>query len=111
MRLFATLLIISTSPAAFAAQPQALHCERLFDARSGKVLGEHTIVVRDGKIESVLPGRAKLADGITSTLTHILEGLPTDCSVCQLKEVCDEVDGMKELHFGKAARDAEKEKQ
>ena len=54
---------------------------------------------------------AKLADGITSTLTHILEGLPTDCSVCQLKEVCDEVDGMKELHFGKAARDAEKEKQ
>jgi hypothetical protein len=49
---------------------------------------------------------AKLADGITSTLTHILEGLPTDCSVCQLKDVCDEVEGMKELHFGKAAKEA-----
>jgi imidazolonepropionase-like amidohydrolase len=66
MRLLTTLLLISASPAAFAAQPQALHCERLFDARSGKVLGEHTIVVRDGKIESVLPGRAKLADGTQS---------------------------------------------
>ena len=66
MRLFASLLLISVSPAVFAAQPQALHCERLFDARSGKVLGEHTIVVRDGKIESVIPGRAKLADGIQS---------------------------------------------
>ena len=39
MRLFTTLLFISASSGAFAAQPQALHCERLFDARSGKVLG------------------------------------------------------------------------
>ena len=46
---------------------------------------------------------AKLTDGITSTLTHILEGLSTDCSVCSLKDVCDEVEGMKELHFGRAA--------
>ena len=68
MRLFATLLLISASSGAFAAQPQALHCERLFDARSGKVLGEHTLVVRDGKIESVIPGRAKLADGTRSIL-------------------------------------------
>jgi hypothetical protein len=30
--------------------------------------------------------------------------------VCQLKEVCDEVEGMKELHFGKAARDKEEHK-
>ena len=68
MRLFATLLLISASSGAFAAQPQALHCERLFDARSGKVLGEHTIVVEDGRIRSVIPGRAKLADGTQSIL-------------------------------------------
>ena len=68
MRLFASLLLISVSPAVFAAQPQALHCERLFDARSGKVLGEHTIVVEDGRIRSVIPGRAKLADGTQSIL-------------------------------------------
>ena len=43
---------------------------------------------------------AKKADAITNTLTHIMEGLPTDCTVCQLKDICDEVEGMKELHFG-----------
>ena len=68
MRFFAPLLLISASSGAFAAQPQALHCERLFDARSGKVLGEHTIVVEDGRIRSVIPGRAKLADGTQSIL-------------------------------------------
>ena len=43
---------------------------------------------------------AKKANDVTGTLTHILEGLPTDCSVCALKDVCEEVEGMKELHFG-----------
>lgn len=43
---------------------------------------------------------AKKANDVTGTLTHILEGLPTDCSVCALKDICDEVEGMKELHFG-----------
>ena len=43
---------------------------------------------------------AKKAADITNTLTHILEGLSTDCSVCALKDICDEVEGMKELHFG-----------
>ncbi len=43
---------------------------------------------------------AKKAGDITNTLTHILEGLATDCSVCALKDICDEVEGMKELHFG-----------
>lgn len=43
---------------------------------------------------------AKKSTDVTNTLTHILEGLPTDCSVCALKDICDEVEGMKELHFG-----------
>ena len=43
---------------------------------------------------------AKKSSEVTNTLTHILEGLPTDCSVCALKDICDEVEGMKELHFG-----------
>ena len=71
MRLMPVLLIALASPAAIAAEPVALHCERLFDARSGRMLGEHTIVVRDGKIESVRPGRAKLADG---TQSIVLDG-------------------------------------
>ena len=44
---------------------------------------------------------AKTVHDITMTLSKILEGLPTDCSTCGLKPICDEVEGMKELHFGK----------
>ena len=49
---------------------------------------------------AAMKDNAKKASEITNTLTHILEGLPTDCSVCSLKGICDEVEGMKELHFG-----------
>ncbi len=51
---------------------------------------------------------AKKASDITNTLTTILEGLPTDCSVCSLKGICDEVEGMKELHFGVGDKGTEK---
>lgn len=44
---------------------------------------------------------AKNVKDITMSLTKILEGMPTDCGSCQLKPICDEVEGMKELHFGK----------
>lgn len=45
-----------------------------------------------------------LADKIkstTSALNHILDNVIFDCSTCNLKEICDEVDGMKELHMKK----------
>ena len=57
---------------------------------------------------SALKDLAKKSAAVTGTLTHILEGLPTDCSVCALKDVCDEVEGMKELHFGVGAKGADK---
>lgn len=47
---------------------------------------------------------AKKSADVTGTLTHIFEGLPTDCSACALKDICDEVEGMKELHFGVGAK-------
>lgn len=56
------LLAAALTPfAATAADPVALHCERLFDARSGRVLPAHTVVVRDGRIAEVRPGRAEVA--------------------------------------------------
>ncbi|TQM17798.1 imidazolonepropionase-like amidohydrolase [Pseudoxanthomonas sp. 3HH-4] len=72
-RLFALALAAASLPAA-AAEPAppatlALHCGRLFDARSGKVLGEHTVLVRDGRIAEVIPGRAKLADAESIVLS------------------------------------------
>ena len=56
--LSALLLGVSTLPA--PAATTALHCERLFDARSGQVLDARTVVVREGKIAEVLPGRASI---------------------------------------------------
>ncbi|MCR4804034.1 MAG: carbon monoxide dehydrogenase [Clostridia bacterium] len=47
-----------------------------------------------------LAEEAKTVHDITLTLSKILEGMPTDCSSCNLKPICDEVEGMKELHFG-----------
>lgn len=40
----------------------------------------------------------------TSALNHILDNVLFDCSACNLKEICDEVDGMKELHMKKALK-------
>ena len=57
---------------------------------------------------AAMKDNAKKANDITNTLTHILEGLPTDCSVCSLKGICDEVEGMKELHFGVGDKGADK---
>ncbi len=51
-------------------------------------------------VEKLLPNADKV-DAITKTLTHILDGLPTDCGHCSMKPVCDEVEGMRELHLGK----------
>ena len=65
-RTLSLALAASLASPAIAADATALHCERLFDARAGKVLGEHTVVVEDGRIRSVQPGRAKLADGTAS---------------------------------------------
>lgn len=44
---------------------------------------------------------AKKSADITRALNHILDGMPTDCQSCSLKPVCDEVEGMRKLHFGR----------
>lgn len=39
---------------------------------------------------------------IAETLNHVMNSVNFDCSTCSLKPVCDEVEGMKELHFKNA---------
>ncbi len=39
---------------------------------------------------------------ITETLNSIMKNIPLDCSACNLKPICDEVEGMRELHFKKS---------
>ncbi len=48
-----------------------------------------------------LESLAKESEGITKTIDHIFNTLNMDCSVCNLQEICDEVEGLKELHFKK----------
>lgn len=38
-------------------------------------------------------------DDITFTLNHALSEMDLDCNSCDLKSICDEVEGMRELHF------------
>ncbi|MBD5393186.1 MAG: carbon monoxide dehydrogenase [Lachnospiraceae bacterium] len=42
---------------------------------------------------------AKEAENITKTIDHILKSTIMDCNACSLQKVCDEVEGLKELHF------------
>ena len=48
---------------------------------------------------------AKKVRDITKTLSKILEGMATDCHSCSMREICDEVEGLKELHFGKEKKE------
>ena len=56
-RLLAAAVLSTLAMPAFA-EDAALHCGKLFDSRSGKLLGAHTVVVRGGKVAEVLAGRA-----------------------------------------------------
>jgi len=73
--------------------------------KNPNVISATVIFLTDASVDyAALKALAKKSVDVTGTLTHILEGLPTDCSVCALKDICDEVEGMKELHFGVGAK-------
>lgn len=55
----------------------------------------------DYKALSVLAGKAKkITDAVQSTLQ--LDEL--DCASCKMKPICDEIDGLRELHFRKEGK-------
>lgn len=51
-----------------------------------------------------LNSAAKKISQTTSALNHIFDNVMFDCSTCNLKEICDEVDGLKELHLKTAKK-------
>ena len=69
-RLLAAAVLSTLAMPAFAADPAdasvALQCGKLFDSRSGKLLGAHTVVVRGGKVAEVLAGRAEAVANATA---------------------------------------------
>ncbi len=58
------------------------------------------IFITDPKADyASLRAIAEDVDAVTKNLTHIMNGMAANCSSCQLKPLCDEVEGMRELHF------------
>ena len=47
---------------------------------------------------------AKKISQTTGALNHIFDNVMFDCATCNLKEICDEVDGLKELHLKTAKK-------
>ncbi len=47
---------------------------------------------------------AEKCSEITDALDHVIKDLNLDCNTCKLKVICDEVEGMKELHFKNAMK-------
>lgn len=47
---------------------------------------------------------ASMLEGITGTIDHIFKNVVMDCNACNLKPICDEVEGLKELHFSAASK-------
>lgn len=53
---------------------------------------------------TALDKNLRKAEQITRSLNHIFAGLTMDCGSCSLRPVCDEVDGLRELHFERSGR-------
>lgn len=49
----------------------------------------------------LLAQKAAAMEAVTSSLDHIFNNLVMDCRSCSLKPVCDEVEGLRELHFSR----------
>lgn len=45
---------------------------------------------------------AQKSSAVTETLNHVMNSVTFDCDSCNLKSVCDEVEGLKQLHFKNA---------
>lgn len=53
---------------------------------------------------AAIEGIAMKNSEIAETLNHIMNSVNFDCDTCNLKAICDEVEGMKELHFKNSAK-------
>ncbi len=47
----------------------------------------------------LLSDQAKHLEDITGAIDHIFKNVMMDCGSCSLQKVCDEVEGLRELHF------------
>lgn len=52
-----------------------------------------------------LKSMAAESEEITKTIDHIFKNLIMDCKACNLQEICDEVEGLRELHFKQQSKE------
>lgn len=71
----AVLAATATAAPAFATD-STLYCGKLFDARSGNLLGEHTLRIHEGRITEVRAGHAEAAAGTAAIDLRGLACLP-----------------------------------
>jgi CO dehydrogenase/acetyl-CoA synthase beta subunit len=64
------------------------------------VKGVKVVFVTEDAVDfSVLESLSRKNHEITETLNQVMNNLTFDCDTCNLKAICDEVEGMRELHF------------
>ena len=74
--------------------------QKLIDAflQNEKVKSVEVVFITDFDGYKELNSVAEKIKETTSALNHILDNVMFDCLSCNLKPICDEVEGMKELH-------------
>ena len=80
------------------------HYLRAYHARPEVLAAKLVFVTLPGFPYGELSKLAARAEAITESLDHVLKDLVMDCASCNLKPVCDEVEGMRELHFSRGKR-------
>ena len=59
------------------------------------------IFITDPKVDyGRLQDGLKKTKQITATIDHMLKDVNMDCGSCGLQEICDEIEGLREMHFG-----------
>ncbi len=70
-----------------------------------QVKGVKIIFITDASADySAIKSLAEKNRTITETLNRVMNDMTFDCSSCNLKPICDEVEGMRELHFKSAQK-------
>lgn len=64
----ATTLSLAMPTFAAAADITVLHCDHVFDAKRGKLAGETTLVIEDGRIKAMSAGHSDTTEGATHTI-------------------------------------------
>lgn len=63
------------------------------------------LIIGESRLYKDLLGTAEKIKEVTLTFNHIFDGIDMDCGHCDLSDVCNEVEGMRELHKRRKGQD------